>query len=225
MSRAPSRWERTRDAAIARGGGALLSALLGSGRTELIAGHEVEREFIDARVPAIFVLWHGRLLPCSYRYGYAGMGTLISRNRDGDYITRVIEKWGYTVVRGSSSRGGASALREIVRMLRAGRSVALTPDGPRGPREKMKPGPLLAAQLTGVPIIPVSGAAARGRFFGRWDRFLVPAPFTWMPVAFGEPYRVPRRAGEDELAAAAATLEERLNRVTTLVDEAARGRR
>ena len=225
MSRRPSRWERTRDAAITRGGGALLSGLLGSGRTELISGHDFERDFINAREPAIYVLWHGRLLPCSYRYGYAGMGTLISRNRDGDYITRVIEQWGYTVVRGSSSRGGVAALREIVRMLRAGRSVALTPDGPRGPREKMKPGPILAAQLAGVPIIPVSGGASRGRFFGRWDRFLVPAPFAWMPVALGEPYRVARKSGEAELAAAAVTLEERLNRLTLLVDEAARGRR
>ncbi len=89
----------------------------------------------------------------------------------------------------------------------------------------MKPGPLIAARMAGVPIIPVSGGASRAAFFGRWDRFLVPAPFSWMPVALGDPFNVPRGATEAELAELAERIEVRLNELTDLVDGAASARR
>jgi lysophospholipid acyltransferase (LPLAT)-like uncharacterized protein len=176
-------------------------------------------------VPAMFVLWHGRLLSSSFRYRHKGVATLITRSRDGDYITGAIESWGFKVLRGSSSRGGTESLRGIVRLLRSGVSVAVTPDGPRGPRQKMKIGPLYAAQMAGVPIIPATAGATRGRFFGSWDRFLVPAPFAWTPVAFGEPIRINASATEADLLRAADEIEAKLNQLTKLVDEAARARR
>ncbi len=206
-------------------GGAVLSMLMRSTRSALITGQEVEQEVVERRLPAVYVLWHGRLLSSAYRYRKYGMATLISRNRDGDYISGAIERWGFSVDRGSSSRGGAPALRSIVRRLKSGQSVALTPDGPRGPRQTMKLGPLLAAQLADVPIIPVSAGASRGRYFGGWDRFLVPAPFAWTPVALGEPVRVPADASPDELDRIAASIELSLNALTDLVDEAAREHR
>ena len=206
-------------------GGSLITTLMHSTRSELIHGETIESEIIYPRVPAIYVLWHGRLLPLAFRYRAVRGATLITRNRDGDYVTGVIQKWGYEVIRGSSSRGGAAALRSIVRMVRRGKSVALTPDGPRGPRQKMKLGPLRAAQVAGVPIVPFSAGAVRARYYGRWDRFLVPAPFTWTPVAVGEPYMVNRHATEDELQAGADVLEQRLNDLTQMVDDAASSRR
>jgi lysophospholipid acyltransferase (LPLAT)-like uncharacterized protein len=211
--------------AVAGLGGRLLDGLMHSCRHELVVGDEWHRQVIVGRMPVVFVLWHGRLLSCSFHYRHQGFATMITRNRDGDHITGTIERWGYRVIRGSSSRGGAAALRAVVRELRRGTSVALTPDGPRGPFQKMKIGPLRAAQLAGVPIVPVSAGAVRGRFFGRWDRFLVPMPFTWVPVGMGEPIQVERELTEAALAERAESIEERLNALTRVVDDAAAHRR
>ena len=219
------RLERIKTTVISRGGGALITNLLRSGRQELIHGEEWERDILLARGPAVFILWHGRLLPCSFRYRGHGLATLITRNRDGDYITGMIESWGYHVIRGSSSRGGSEALRQIVRLLRQGMSVALTPDGPRGPRQKMKLGPIQAARLANVPIVPVSASAVSAWYFGSWDRFLVPKPFTRIPVAFGPPITVSPDTPVDQLEAVALRAEESLNEITRMVDEAARGSR
>jgi len=200
-------------------GGTALDALMRttSVRTE---GEENFRQFWREKRPVVFTLWHGRLLPCTYHHRHQDVVTLVSHHRDGEYITRLVQKWGYTAVRGSSSRGGLDALRELVRHLRGGRSLAITPDGPRGPREKLKPGPLLAAQLTGAPIIPVASGASRASYFGGWDRFLIPHPFARLQIAYGEPVYVPRRADEAELQAVADEVEGRLGELMRRVDEA-----
>ena len=217
-----TRWERARRDVIARSGGALVTALLRTTRHELIAGHEVQETIVHHRLPVIYLLWHGRLLPCSWVYRDFGFATLISRNRDGDYITGVIEDWGYTVLRGSTSRGAATAQLAILRTLHEGTAVALTPDGPRGPRQKMKLGPLRAAQKAGVPVVPLSASASSAWFFGRWDRFLVPKPFARIPVALGSPIELPKDIGPEEMEARAEVIERELNRLTALVDDAAR---
>jgi lysophospholipid acyltransferase (LPLAT)-like uncharacterized protein len=195
--------------ALAALGGALLDALM---RTTRIGteGDQHFRQFWDAGKPTVFVLWHGRLLPPTYHHRQQGVVTLISQHRDGEYITRVVHRWGYIAVRGSSSRGGMQALRELLRHLRAGRSLAITPDGPRGPREKLKLGPLLAAQRAGAPVIPVGSAASRARFFGGWDRFLIPMPFARLQVVYGEPVWIPRDADEAALQAIAEDIEGRM---------------
>jgi hypothetical protein len=209
---------RTQDFTAALGGTAL-DALMRttSVRTE---GEENFRQFWREKRPVVFTLWHGRLLPCTYHHRHQDVVTLVSHHRDGEYITRLVQKWGYTAVRGSSSRGGLDALRELVRHLRGGRSLAITPDGPRGPREKLKPGPLLAAQLTGAPIIPVASGASRASYFGGWDRFLIPHPFARLQIAYGEPVYVPRRADEAELQAVADEVEGRLGGLMRRVDQA-----
>lgn len=209
---------RTQDFTAALGGSALDTLMrTTSVRTE---GEENFRQFWREKRPVVFTLWHGRLLPCTYHHRHQDVVTLVSHHRDGEYITRLVRKWGYTAVRGSSSRGGLDALRELVRHLRAGRSLAITPDGPRGPREKLKPGPLLAAQLTGAPIIPVASGASRASYFGGWDRFLIPHPFARLRIAYGEPVYVPRRADEAELQAVADEVEARLGGLMRRVDEA-----
>jgi lysophospholipid acyltransferase (LPLAT)-like uncharacterized protein len=110
-----------------------------------------------------------------------------------------------------------------VRCVRQGHSLAITPDGPRGPRQKVKPGVLVAAQLTGAPIIPVTSGASTGWWPGHWDRFLIPKLFATVHVHYGEPITVPRLASEQELEQQAAELETVLNRMTDQVDQAARG--
>lgn len=199
-------------------GGRLAGAVLGTARVEQV-GLEHYEKIRAAGGNVIFVLWHGRLLPLSYFHGDWRLVTLISSSADGEYIARVVERWGYTVVRGSSSRGGSEALRELVRHARAGRSLAITPDGPRGPREKMKAGPLIVSQLTGVPLMPVAAGADRAWWFEGWDRFLVPRPFSRIRIVYGEPFTIPRDADEAALARISDEVEERINRVVAHADD------
>ncbi|MGH7474730.1 MAG: lysophospholipid acyltransferase family protein [Longimicrobiales bacterium] len=201
----------------------MLDALLATARFE-VSGADAYRRYWTRGSPVIFVLWHGRLLPLTYLHRHQGIGTLISRSEDGEYIARIVERWGYTTARGSSTRGGAAALRELVRCARAGRSLAFTPDGPRGPRERVKPGVLTAAQLAGIPLVPIAGGTDRAWWFEGWDRFLVPKPFARIRVAYGEPLEVPRAADAPQLTALATELERRLQELMQQVDTpAARG--
>jgi lysophospholipid acyltransferase (LPLAT)-like uncharacterized protein len=201
-------------ARIARG---LLDAVLGTARFE-VEGQEYHLEPRKAGRPVVFVLWHGRLLPLTWYHRRQNLVTLISRSADGEYIARIVEQWGYTTVRGSSSRGGGQALREMVRYGRSGRSLAITPDGPRGPRQKVKPGALLASQLTGAPLIPVAASTERAWWFEGWDRFLVPKPFATIRVAYGPPIFVPRDADPGVLERAGSAVEDALNALLRRVD-------
>ena len=199
-------------------GGGLLTALMRSTRVE-IRGAQNWDEWGGARKAAIYVLWHGRLLPCSYFRRDNDLATLISQHRDGDYIAGVVERWwGFRAIRGSSSRGGMGALREMVRTLKAGTALAITPDGPRGPRQKMKQGPVIAAQMSGVPIIPVSAGTDRAWWIGGWDRFLIPKPFSRFQMIFDDPIFIPREATSAEIEDATLLVERRLNAVTEAVD-------
>ena len=202
---------------VASLGGAALNALMGSCRYER-EGVENFDQFWRQGKPVIFTLWHGRLLPCTHYHRQGGIVTLVSQHRDGEYITRVIRRWGFTAVRGSTTRGGLEALRELIQHVRAGRSLAITPDGPKGPREKMKPGPVLIAQRTGAPIIPVVSGASRASYFGGWDRFMIPHPFARLRISYGEPVFVPRRASDAEIAAIMDDVERRLGGLMARVD-------
>jgi lysophospholipid acyltransferase (LPLAT)-like uncharacterized protein len=204
--------------ALAALGGAMLDALMSTTRIRTEGDHHFRR-FWDRGEPTVFVLWHGRLLPPTYHHRGQGVVTLISQHRDGEYITRVVDRWGYITVRGSSSRGGLHALRELLRHLRAGRSLAITPDGPRGPREKLKLGPLIAAQRAGAPVIPTASAANRAWFFGGWDRFLIPRPFARLQIVYGEPVMVPADADEAALERIATDIEGRMAALTARAEE------
>lgn len=204
--------------ALAGIGGAALDGIMGSCRYRT-EGDEHYARFHRQGRPVVFTLWHGRLLPCTYHHRGQGVVTLVSLHRDGEYITRAVRRWGYTAVRGSSSRGGLEALRELIRHVKQGRSLAITPDGPRGPFQKMKPGPVIIAQRTGAPIIPVASAASRGWFFGSWDRFLIPRPFARCQIAYGEPVFVPRHADEAQIQAAMDEVERRIGVLMRRVEE------
>lgn len=195
----------------------LVDALMATCRFRVERGERYER-FVAAGEPVIFAVWHGRLLPLTYHHRERGIAALISQSGDGEYIARVVEGWGYEPVRGSSSRGGREALRSLVKRARRGQSLAITPDGPRGPRQKLQPGIITAAQLTGLPIIPLAGGASRAWWPGGWDRFCVPKPFARVRVLYGEPRYVPRDAGEAELRRHAAELEVEMNAMIEEVD-------
>ncbi len=156
----------------------------------------------DPLPPAVFAFWHAHQLPLTALHAGQGVVALASRHRDGEIISRVLRRLGTATARGSSSRGGSSGLRAMIRAGRAGRPLAFTPDGPRGPARRCKPGVIRAAAATRLPIIPVAVAARRAWRLSTWDEFLVPAPGTTVYLAYGPPLRLPPGAawGEEQTA-------------------------
>lgn len=176
------------------------------------------QESWEAGQPVVFVTWHGRLLPLLHLYRRRGIVMLVSQHRDGEYLTRLGRGLGYAAVRGSSTRGGHTALRQLVRELRSGRSLAITPDGPQGPRERFKPGALQAARISGAPVIPVMAASDRAWWVEGWDRFLVPKPFARVRVQVGRPWRVSKRSSMADIERDAKQLEEYMQELKAIVD-------
>ncbi len=178
----------------------------------------VGREELDALEAAgrnyILAFWHGRLLLMPYAYRGARMAILISRHADGELIARTMARFGHDAVRGSTTRGGASALRAVVRRLKEGWDVGITPDGPRGPRFQVQAGVIQAARLSGAPIVPVAFAARPAKVFASWDRFLLPYPFARAAFVYGAPLEIPRTAGDGELEALRERLERQMQELT-----------
>ena len=209
---------RLRTTLITSAGRWLLNGLMRTLRFETEHGDRYQ-QFVDRGEPVIIAVWHGRLLPLTYFHRNRNIAALISQSADGEYIARVVEGWGYEAVRGSTSRGGGAALRALVKRARAGQSLAITPDGPRGPRQQLQPGVITAAQLSGLPIIPLAGGASRAWWPGSWDRFCVPKPFARVRVLYGDPRYVPREADEAELRRHAAELEAEMNAMIEEADQ------
>jgi lysophospholipid acyltransferase (LPLAT)-like uncharacterized protein len=176
-----------------------------------------------ARRPVIYVVWHGRLLLLPYLYGHRGCRVLASRSRDGELVARWARRFGLEPVRGSSSRGGSDALRALARALRAGGEVVVVPDGPRGPREVLKPGVIALARLTGAPIVPMAVGASREWRVRSWDEFRIPRPFARCVMRFGEPIHVSPAADRTGEEAARKEVEAALRDLGWRVDEEARG--
>lgn len=190
-------------------------------RYDVVVGQHAWDATWGRRRPVLFLLWHGRLLPCAFFHRHTGLATLISEHRDGEVIARIVQRWGYTTLRGSSTRGAAAALRQVLRALAGGQAVAITPDGPQGPREVIKPNILRAAQRAKVPVVLVTAGACRGLWFGRWDRFLVPLPGTRVAIGYDGPFVPPAASTDEELMAWKSELERRLRDLTAHVDAAA----
>ncbi len=172
--------------------------------------------------PVIYVVWHARLLVLPYLYRDRGFRVLISRSRDGEMIARLVRRFGFVVVRGSSSRGGAEGLRALARALREGHSVVVVPDGPRGPSETVKPGVVALARLTAAPVVPMALGASSEWRARSWDGFRVPKPFARCVVRFGDPVRVARPPGRRADEGPRKEIEAALLEVTWRADEEAR---
>jgi len=194
-------------------GAGVVSALFLTTRSERAGSEHYERFRRQGR-PVIFVFWHGQLLPLVHHHRHEGIVVLVSEHGDGETIARIITRNGFGTVRGSSTRGGTRGLRRLVRAARAGRDLAITPDGPRGPRGVFKPGALLAAQLTGLPVIPLAVASSSGWRLGSWDGLLVPKPLSTVRIEYLEPRFVARDASRDRLEALAGEIGGELDALT-----------
>ena len=172
--------------------------------------------------PVIFCIWHNRLALCLILYKRyvqqfqpgRRMAAMVSASRDGAFLARALELFGVQPVRGSTSRRGPQALRELTTWGEQGYDLAITPDGPRGPRYVVQEGVVSVAQLTGLPIVPVSYHLNWKKPLRSWDRFQVPLPFARCDVRAGEVVRVPREASDEEREALRHQLEGRMRAIT-----------
>lgn len=207
-----------RDAFFAGLVGRLL-VLLGKSLRFAEAGRQhLERARATGR-PVLFVFWHDRLLYCSYHLAPERLVMMVSRSRDGEIIARIAALIGIASVRGSSTRGGSAAARDLVRAIREpGVSGGITPDGPRGPRHELQAGALLVAKLAGAAIVPVAISFGRKLEFTRNAGLQLPLPFTRAFFVFGEHVEVPAGADGAALERQRPELEQRLREVTAAAD-------
>jgi lysophospholipid acyltransferase (LPLAT)-like uncharacterized protein len=184
-----------------------------------VVGDEVPKRYWDEGKPFILAFWHGRLLMMPYCWDRRrAIHMLISQHRDGQLIAHTVSHFGIRAAAGSSTRGGAQALRTLVRALANGDCVGITPDGPRGPRMRASDGIVSLARLAGVPIVPAAYGTTRGRFLDTWDRFLLAWPFGRVVVVWGKPIAIDRDAGTEAAEVARRLIEDGLIAVTAEAD-------
>ncbi|HEV8268858.1 MAG TPA: lysophospholipid acyltransferase family protein [Thermoanaerobaculia bacterium] len=180
-------------------------------RIRLVGAENREAAGDRGRRPVLHAIWHQRMLLGILRFPFTRTVTMASRSKDGEVIARFLGFWGFRAVRGSSSRGGGPALKEMIELLKGtGGWAALTPDGPRGPARRSKAGIAYLSAAVGAPALPVGASARRARFLRSWDRYLVPLPFSSCAVVFGPP--VEKTEGESDEAF--------LRRLDAAIDEA-----
>jgi lysophospholipid acyltransferase (LPLAT)-like uncharacterized protein len=221
----------TTQALLARLLGLYLSFALRTTRWTLHGAENLAPHALGA--PAIMTAWHERLALMSaqwlmVRRWKGGQGQrarvhiLISRSRDGRFIAAVVRRFGIDVAPGSSSRGGAAAMRSLVGLLASGSHIGITPDGPRGPRRHAAPGVAQLAALSGAAILPCAAQSSRRWVLRSWDRMVIPKPFGRGVVVCGPAIRVPRQAWREALPAIEAALNEAADRADALCGAAKR---
>ena len=162
--------------------------------------------------PCVVAFWHDEMLPVWKLFADRDAIALTSKSRDGGLLAELLVQWGYTVVRGSSSRHGKEALEELVNCAQRS-TVLMTPDGPRGPRHEFKPGAVVAAHRAGVPLYLCMARARGVRLNKSWDRFLVPLPFASVDIVLSFPISIPEQAGREEISDAIRRCQNLLNRL------------
>ena len=189
-----------------------------------VIGIDVMTTARDAQQPLLFALWHNRIIMMVFLWRMVHkkprLGVIISTHRDGLLIARAVSWLGIRPIKGSSRRGGSVALLEVVRALQRGESIAITPDGPKGPVFEVKSGILGAAFKAGVPIVPVAYAMSRQIRLKSWDRLVIPRPFSRAVFVVGEPLAITAAANTDAGEALRLELQNRLIVVTEQANRA-----
>jgi lysophospholipid acyltransferase (LPLAT)-like uncharacterized protein len=173
---------------------------------------------MDEVYPGIFPFWHRCVLPATWLYRHQHPAVMTSRSLDGEFIARVIRRFGFLPVRGSSSRGGQRALLEMNKLLAEGHAVAFTIDGPRGPRYVAKKGPVLLARMSGAAITAFYVAVDRAWVLKTWDALMIPKPFSRIYVRFAKKILVPPDADDTAQEQYHAEMQAALERITTFAE-------
>jgi 3-deoxy-D-manno-octulosonic-acid transferase len=170
------------------------------GRTSFVEtwDHPSYLPYRRKKIPMIFGFWHNSQVFLSYHHRNEPINIMVSQSKDGEYIAQVMDWMGMTAIRGSSSRGGLRAFVEIIQRAKAGEQIGFTPDGPRGPAHSVQSGVVLAAQKTGIPIVPLHTLSRRRLVFNSWDKFMVPLPFSTMIVSHGRPFVLKEKTSEEK---------------------------
>jgi hypothetical protein len=177
---------------------ALISVIGKTLRFETDAWENFERAHADNKIP-IYVFWHNRIFAGTYFFRHRGIVVITSQSFDGEYIARFIRRFGYGATRGSSTRGGVSALVELIRVMRKGKPAAFSIDGPKGPKYVAKSGACLLAKKTGNPMMPFVVETKNYREVKSWDRLQIPKFFSPVRVFIGAPIFVSKDANDEEI--------------------------
>ena len=169
--------------------------------------------------PMLILAWHGKMIAPIYVLRNLKIVAMVSEHGDGEIIARTILKLGYKTIRGSSTRGGQKAFRNMLKALKSGQHCTILPDGPRGPSQKMKMGSILLAQRSGGYLLPVTFSAQKAIKMNSWDGFTLWRPFSKVSVVFGEPILIPRKLTPDQLEESRVMVEQRMNDLQEEVDE------
>jgi lysophospholipid acyltransferase (LPLAT)-like uncharacterized protein len=211
-------WDRVLFQVVPRIYSGVLRLLALTIRREVVRQEHPEKFWNQGKF-VIAVFWHQRLLMMPFLPHKGRVGVLVSRHRDGEFIARAIKLFGIDSVRGSTTRGATAAVRGMVRFFAGGAHLAITPDGPQGPRHVVQRGVVELARLTGAPILPVAYGASRKKVFNSWDHFILPLPFGRVVYIWGEPIFIPRYLTAKELEEKRLLVEDRLRRTTAEADE------
>lgn len=189
-----------------------LVRLIGPTLRVSVSSEEGGQQTVSER-PRIVSFWHACMIPATYFCRDIGVRVMSSNSYDGEYMGRIIRKFGFVPVKGSSSRNAVRALLGLRRALDAGWTVAFTLDGPRGPRYKVKPGPVALARSSGVPMSAFHMAVDRAWMLKTWDRLMIPKPFSRVLMRFGRLIPVPPDARDEDLPRYEQELQESLDRI------------
>lgn len=184
-------------------------------RFEVRGWENYESVVSSGRLP-VWPFWHERIFLSTIYFRNRGIIVITSKSKDGEYIARFIQRFGFGAIRGSSSRGGARALVEMKKAMAKGMEIAFTVDGPRGPRREAKPGPIYLAKLTGNPVLPFLMEPKNYWTLKTWDRLQIPRPFTKALLVIGEPFEVERDADEGHIEAKVAEMQNSLDNLVEI---------
>ncbi len=180
-----------------------------------VLGEEKYSQLRAQGKPVVIIVWHGRLFLIPYFFRNRGTVAFISPSQDGDILVSIGKRWGYKILRGSSSHSVAKSWVKMLRELKQGGEVIMVPDGPKGPDRKFKPGAIKLAQSSGASIVPFSYSCSRKKYAKSWDRFLWFVPFSKVVAVYGEPIDVPPDLSDEQFE----DMRKHLEKVLTALDE------
>ncbi len=187
----------------------LITVLCRSVKIEIV-NRDDSTEIINPKQQYVVAFWHGKMLIPWFVFGKKNFASLVSKSKDGEILTRVLKKWHYNVIRGSSHIGGKEALELLYNKVREGFSIAITPDGPTGPARRMKAGAVIVAKKMNIPLILVAVCNKKKKVFSSWDKFEVPLPFSKVYLLVSEPINVKNNLTFDETNLLITRMEEKL---------------
>ncbi len=197
----------------------LLILGLGKMARMTVKNEKYHKMALNSGRPVLYVVWHGRMLAPIYVLRNLKIIAMVSEHGDGEVIAQTILKLGYRTIRGSSTRGGQKAFREMLKRMKSGAHCTVLPDGPTGPCCIMKMGGIVLAQRSGGYILPVSFSAQKPVVMRSWDRFMLWRPFSKVTMLYGEPIFIPRRLSPERLEEYRKEVEQKLNDLQRQADE------